>query len=86
MAYSVTERFGPGGPGTPPLGLQPAPGTYYTVEDPDGGVPWFRTITFYRAPSGAEVATDTHGEVLMNDGDLYRLVLTAVEEYDQAHP
>jgi len=60
-----------------------APGEHYKVTDPDQST--FRKIWFYRSPTGREVATDNNnGCPLSPDGDLFRAVKAAVEEYDQA--
>ena len=77
MAYKVTRKY------VPPAG-QVIPGEHYTVTDPDCGVSWFRTISFYRTPTGREVATDGAHWRLPKDGEIFRLVKAAVEEYDRA--
>lgn len=76
MSYKVTRKY------VPPAG-QVVPGEHYTVTDPDFGVSWFREISFYRTPTGREVATDGIGHPLASDGEIYRAVRAAVEEYDQ---
>lgn len=79
MAYEVTDRHVPyAGEGGR------APGVHYTVEDPSRDS-WFQRISFYRSPGGREVATDVIGVRLADDGDLFRSVRAAVEEYDKEH-
>jgi hypothetical protein len=76
MAYKVTKKY------VPPAG-QVVPGEHYTVTDPSCGVSWFRTISFYRTPTGREVATDGINNPLAKDGEIFRAVKAAVELYDK---
>lgn len=85
--YQVTRKY------VPPPGSIDAPGEHYTLQrtEPDRfmGRDAFRQYSFYRTARGSEVAGDTgySGATtyyrLDRDGDIFRALKAAVEEYDQ---
>ena len=81
MPYKVGKKSVAKLPGT-----ELPPGEHYLLVDQTNGVPWLRMVQFYRTSGGREVATDTAGETLSKDGDLYRMIIDAVDRYDQEHP
>jgi hypothetical protein len=77
MTYKVTRKY------VPPAGSVKAPGEHYTVVTTARDVPpYFREVRFYRTAAGREVASDGIGHPLAPDGDLFRQVRAAVEQYE----
>ena len=76
MNYKVTQKY------VPAAGSVRAPGEHYTVTNESSRDSWFREVSFYRSPHGSEVAVDGTGHPLATDGDIFRAVREAVEQYD----
>ena len=87
MDLKVTRKY------VPPAGSLNAPGEHYTLvcTEPERRVARdaYRHYSFYRTARGSEVAGDMgygtgpYGR-LASEGDLFRIVKAAVEQYDAA--